>query len=316
MAKMKGRASLNNQSKRCFDDVWSEGRSKHFDKIKGLYYNAENPFIYSYSYRSDLISTSMDLNNWLKKNYPDVKRLDQIRTEHLQKYLDGKAKTCSKKTVQKQKSHLVKLFLIYKNKFKTVSKIKSEDLINNAKDIESDRKVYETEDVFRLLKGIEGDEKTKIKNKIYVAMRLSLALGLRASEIINLRSTDFNFKKNLVHIRKSKGGKSRFVPMKSKDISFIKLLLKDKNSNEKLVNYKNQKSLNTIFNRYKKEILGQKSHQKGFHSFRKIAAQEYFDMCRESGMTKQKALSATSVYLGHGPQRDNKLMSTYINHIY
>lgn len=66
-------------------------------------------------------------------------------------------------------------------------------------------------------------------------MTLTYSVGLRVSEIVNLKINDIDSKRMLIHIRKSKGRKDRIVPLSQHVLDKATAILKKMVENAKLV---------------------------------------------------------------------------------
>jgi integrase/recombinase XerD len=63
-----------------------------------------------------------------------------------------------------------------------------------------------------------------IKNPVYrMALTLIYACGLRISEGAQLKVSDIDGKRNLLHIRNGKGGKDRYVPLHERPLELLRL---------------------------------------------------------------------------------------------
>ena len=68
------------------------------------------------------------------------------------------------------------------------------------------------------------DKISKIENKKHKAIiALAFSTGMRVSEIINLKISDFDLERNLIHIKNAKGRKDRVVPLSAN----VRLILRE-----------------------------------------------------------------------------------------
>ena len=72
-------------------------------------------------------------------------------------------------------------------------------------------------------------------------------------------------------------------------------------------------SLNKWLNRTQ-DKLGLERHS--WHSVRRRIAQDKYDAFRGSGMTRSEALSQVSLWLNHGPNREQTMKESYVANIW
>ena len=71
-------------------------------------------------------------------------------------------------------------------------------------------------------KNLLAEKIANIKNiKHRAIIQLAYCCALRVSEVINLKITDIDSKRMLIHIRNSKGNKSRFVPISESTLNVL-----------------------------------------------------------------------------------------------
>ncbi len=98
--------NLKYQFKNAIDVNFKENMDKHSIKhIEGI----GNGKIFSYSDRKNLIDFSANLSNYLKINYPEIKMINDIKTEHIQAFFNEKSEKCSYFTMKQYKAKLNKL---------------------------------------------------------------------------------------------------------------------------------------------------------------------------------------------------------------
>lgn len=113
----------------------------------------------------------------------------------------------------------------------------------------------------KLPKVIEGDfikeQLSKIKNLKHKAiLTLTYSVGLRVSEIVNLRISDIDPKRMLIHIKNAKGRKDRIVPLSQTVLELLREYFKEYRPKEFLFNGQNslQYSIGSCQKIYKKYI--------------------------------------------------------------
>ena len=113
----------------------------------------------------------------------------------------------------------------------------------------------------KLPRVIDGDfikEKlSKIENLKHKAiLTLTYSVGLRVSEIVNLKIEDIDSKRMLIHIKNAKGRKDRIVPLSQTVLELLRMYYKEYKPKEYLFNgqNKNQYSIGSCQQIYKKYI--------------------------------------------------------------
>ncbi len=288
--------NIKYQFKYCIDTHFREGMDKHSMKRNGK----DNSKIYSYSHRKNLIDLSANFANWIKENHAEIKQLKDINSMHIQEFLNEKANSCSRKSLQEYQSHFRKLESLCNNTYNTNVDFHSTVTPISAKNGGGKiRNIMCSDAQYQMLL------KTKNSN-LKSALVLSKNFGLRASECSKLQYRDI--KEDGIYIADSKGKKSRFVKAENKEQQDILQQFRGKKQGR--ICPIQTGSLQQAFNR---ECKKQGIHfQNGaFHTLRKNFATAKYKEYREKGETVQQALDSVSHVLGHGSKR-NELMKQYI----
>jgi len=97
-------------------------------------------------------------------------------------------------------------------------------------------------------------------------LTLAYSVGLRVSEIVNLKLEDVDSKRMVINIRKGKGGKDRIVPLSHKVLELLRDYFREHRPKEYLFNGQNslKYSISSCQNIYKKYIDSKTS----FHTLR------------------------------------------------
>ena len=288
--------NIKYQFKYCIDTLFREGMDKHSMKRNGK----DNSKIYSYADRKNLIDLSANFANWIKENHAEIKQLKDINSMHIQEFLNEKANSCSRKSLQEYQSHFRKLESLCNNTYNTNVDFHSTVTPISAKNGGGKiRNIMCSDAQYQMLL------KTKNSN-LKSALVLSKNFGLRASECSKLQYRDI--KEDGIYIADSKGKKSRFVKAENKEQQDILQQFRGKKQGR--ICPIQTGSLQQAFNR---ECKKQGIHfQNGaFHTLRKNFATAKYKEYREKGETVQQALDSVSHVLGHGSKR-NELMKQYI----
>jgi site-specific recombinase XerD len=98
----------------------------------------------------------------------------------------------------------------------------------------------------------------KIKNKKHQAiLTLTYSVGLRVSEVVNLKIEDIDSKRMLIHIKNAKGRKDRYVPLSQNVIEILRKYYQEHKPKEYLFNGQNNSpkySIGSCQKIYKKYI--------------------------------------------------------------
>lgn len=284
------------------DDNFKEGMSKHSIKRDE---QMDNTRIFSYADRKGLIDVSANFSNWMKKNHNDIKLVRDIKPEHIQGFLNEKAKTSSQATLEQYASKFRKLENLVNSTFSganykgfiTPSVIRDEKIRNSVL----------SKDDFKKLENAFSSSKSSGKEAIQLASKL----GLRVSEIVKLKGKDIDLKNNIVHVHDGKGGRNRDVPIRPEDKAYFANLRSKTGSNERICPVRSG-SVNAAIRRCMKRIgISDKYEKTNVHAIRKMYAQESYDRFRKGGLESKEALSKVSVLLGHGSDRIS-LMKEYV----
>ena len=194
----------------------------------------------NYSQSSINLYTSY-LKNFIE--YGGIKDPYQIRTQQIVSFLEKYPYTsCSQ---QNQYIGALKLFAKY---------------ILNKKDIHL-TKIERPKSEKKLPRVIDGEfikqKLNQIENLKHKAiLTLTYSVGLRVSEIVNLKIEDIDSKRMLIHVKNAKGRKDRIVPLSPNVLNLLRDYFKEYKPNEYLFNgqFTNQYSIGSCQKIYKKYI--------------------------------------------------------------
>lgn len=289
------------------DSTFKEGMDKHSIKGNG---GTDGTKVYSYADREGLKDVSGNFSNWMKENHSDVKLVINIKSEHIQGFLNEKAKTCTYATLEQ-----------YAAKFKKLEKIVNKTYGRGKADYQGFvippgventkiRDIAMSKEDFKKLE--EAFEKSNSYAK--TAIQLGEKLGLRVSEVSKLQGRDIDLMKQEVRIINSKGKRNREVPIRPEDRAYF-AALKAKTGDMERICPIQKESINKAINRKLKEMgIKEKYKHTSEHAIRKMYAQKEYDRLRAEGKSIQEAMNEVSKLLGHGENR-NHLMRQYILNI-
>lgn len=292
---------FNNAISECF----KEGMDKHADKAHN---SAATEKIYSYSSMNNLKDFAKNLSNFLKENYPDTKRLGDIKEAQLQNFLNNKNENgCSQNTLDLYRSNLNKLEIVvnatyssvnwdFKNTLETPASIKEFDKNRGVDSVMSRGDYNKILDYSRENRSTSGD-----------AILLQNGLGIRVEELAQIKINNIDLDKNRIVLDNTKGGKVLTREMTPEVRSIVIDRIKNTDAN-KLIEIKSD-SINAQLRRIE-DKLGIDRHSN--HDIRRLVAQEKFDAYREEGDSKKEALEKTSAWLNHIGPREQMLTKSYI----
>lgn len=300
--------SIKHQLLHAINSNFKEGQDKHAMKRAG--YERQSS-IFSYSDRKNLIDTAAGFANWLKSQSDPPRRLYEIQPRHIQAYLNAHAKDWTAATLKTRLSHLRKLEALAGRTYPNSTISFTEGVTLPASASAPKRTVQVSEGDYGRLLSFSAQSKSQGRNAVFLAG----SCGLRVGEIAKLKGSDIAIQPDgsaTVRVVDSKGKRSRTITLNNQDtVSHLAEIQRE--AGEGRVCAVKSESLNTYLRRAFR-ALGMTEyvqHKTGFHALRKLAAQRHFDGCRQAGLSVKEALSDTSVFLGHGRDRD-ELMRHYV----
>jgi site-specific recombinase XerC len=294
------------------DSCFRENMDKHSLKISG---NKQPHMIFSYTAKRNIKDTGVDLAKYCKQKFK-IKRLDQIKHEHIQQWIDSKASSCTKATLEQYHARLRKLEEVVKFKYRNSDFHWQTSKIQKPTSYKHDQKIrilkFEKEDYERLMTFYE-DPKNKRRTEAIKAIFLSFNYGLRAdgSDTLQVRDIDFE---NMKFTVTEKGGKRRTLTIKSEHKKKFEEFIEGKKESDYIISIKNKSILKGVRNLIVSCGLGEKypRYSGGLHSMRKSNATEMYYDLKKQGMCDRAAYDAVSKHLGHGKKRDKLLLDSYI----
>lgn len=306
--------NLAYQFKNAIDQSFSGGGfDKHSLKNDGA---KPGDHVYSYSERENLIKTSHQVGDFIKENYSNVKYVKDIKSEMIQEFLNSKSYACSNSTLGQYRSRINTLQTVINNIYHVKSDF-TKDLITPVAVSKTEKLRNIAMDTQDLQKILQRAKNMDSKSQASIAIEFAGRFGLRVSECCKLRTIDINLDKMELSIIGSKGGRSRVIPIKSRDVEFLKKIITGKGKWDRICKIK-EDSVNKYLVRAE-EALGIRGKYRqactGIHCIRKMVAQRIFDEFRAKDFSRKDALNETSQYLGHGKNRD-ELMKEYVLNIH
>lgn len=286
------------------DCSFKEGVSKH--SYKKEYGNDFGNRIFSYQTRSNLKDTARDFASFMKQNHGEIRFVKDIKKEHVSEFLQSKTSSCSAKTLQQYQTRLDKIGKCCAEIFKKEIdyKVKAPEPVSKNEKVRT--LAMDRNDLAKVLE-------TGKKSDSLMAIKLSEAFGLRVSETIKIRPKDIQ--NDTLHIVKSKGGRDRFLEIRTSHQREVLNELKhfrDVPNNKPILKVKADSVNNYLHRNLERNGISKYAeHKTGLHSIRKMYATERYNELRSTGLNHRKAWDKVSDELGHGKKRDD-LFKIYV----
>lgn len=307
--------SLSNQFYNAMQHAIAYGESKR--SYRAQIDNSKVDKIFSHQSYSSIEATAKDFTNFLKAEH--ISRADQVRPEHINAFLELKARTCNNNSLVKIKTHIESLGAFCAKRYKSVNsenfsptiKVTS-DKANNVKfNNPMTKEQYKT-----LLNNLENG--TKSDKRDARALRVIAGTGMRADEVCKQKVADCHidargrFGYGYITVTDPKHGRSRDVHIVSREGREAVKNAIENAVDGRLFNIQAK----TLENRVANSTQGIDGYKmKGCHSVRKLFAQECYDFFRLRH-TKKETIQFTNEQLGHSANRDVSELRTYVGNIH
>lgn len=209
------------------DNGFRPGADKHSIKAQ----NKDTDYkIYSFSSRTEMIDFAHRFSNFIKTNYPEIRQVKNISTEHINAYLQSKTKV-TQKTIQHEVACINKLQLCCNKKFgisvdwKTGRNVPKVAIQQRRDLVFTDEQVQKLKEYFS----------TKRDCHSKTAFSLGERFALRASEICKLQVRDIKWGENVLHIHDSKGKRSRDITITDDDKKFLREITYGKSNKDRII---------------------------------------------------------------------------------
>lgn len=293
-----GKHNLAYQIQTAIDYAFRPGMDKHAAKHTGEAIGK----VCSFNEKRSLQEVAYQFKDFMQKNFPQIKMIKDVKSDHWQAFLNQKSKTCSTATLKNYVSRIHKIEHLCNNKFRFTSNWKDDILTPQSEKTPKEEKLrIQTMDKKDLEKVLDYGYKHCV-SKAIPAIELCYRFGLRDAEVARLTVSCIDFEKKRLHVI-GKGGRHRYLEIKEADVGILKKLCIEKTNNDKLIGIKAD-SINQQLNRILQKLdLKKKYPLTGIHAIRKLKAQEIWNEKRKDGYTKKDTMDFVSQYLGHGKGR-------------
>ena len=299
--------NLRQQLLYCIYQCDHRGTSKRADRrnkvdMKGRLYSTQRI--------KDLKNTAKSLAKFMKAVYPGIKLVYQIRSEHVQDYLNSKAGDWSERTESEVISRLVRLNEItnYVYGIHQEWNLKKSKR-TNAKKI---RDMAMTREDFNKINA----ELQRSNSEAKYTTEITARTGARVAEVAGLRVSGINTDDWLLEIREgAKNGNHRDVPIREPDREYFGKLKKEMTARGRIyvTNGVKPQSLDKKIRRTMKELnLADKYPKATDHTIRKMYAIERMEEELEKCANPMMAWEIVQEELGHGDEFRQALYDTYV----
>ncbi len=300
--------SIKHQLIHAVDSGFKQGQDKHAMKRAGY---QRQTTVFSYADRKNLIDTAAGFANWLKTQPSPPRFLYELRPEHVQAYLSAHADKWTEATLKARASLLRKLEVLARSTYPNSEIGFTQGVTVPTAASAPHRTVQVSEEDYRRLLDYAAHSRSEARHAVF----LSGSCGLRVSECAKLKGSDITLDQDgtaSLRVVDSKGKRSRTITLNNPDtVSRLAQISRERGTGR--VCPIQSDSLNAYLRRAflalgMTEYVRRKT---SYHALRKLAAQRHFDACRGRGLTIQEGLAQTSVWLGHGRDRE-ELMKRYV----
>jgi integrase len=314
--------SLENQMLHALASAKSQGESKRSYRADRGDTGAK---IFSLSYETDLRSTIGNFSQYLKDN-TKIRYVKDIQRSDLQNYLKEKSLTCNYETCQKLKSHLVKIEKICTSRYGRCIDWQSDRLtvlVNVDRPVNIKDYVATQMDYNKLKFAMQTG-----RSETWKSVVLSRYAGCRVRETAYIKVGRYTpeggrwgFGTVTLQGKSdgTKGGRWRTYDIISRDAQReLSEVFSGRSGGEYVIQQKDgspvdPKSITRAMERACKRVDVDLPKYNKNHAFRKLFAQECYDLIRSAGASKKESLDyAASNQLGHGIGRGDSA-ATYVH---
>lgn len=282
--------------------------------------------VYSISHYRGLSKTAKELCSWIHGEYPEIRRVRDIRPDILQAWLMHKAETCNTNTMRKLVSYVHKLDLICSNRYGGTwhsDRVTIPAIVPMTESQIRGKAATQTEYGMLLEAMRRGG-----RSESWKSLPLSRYAGLRVNETANIRYgrlvlTGGRWGCGLIVIQGSedgaKGGRWRTVDILTLEArDALMQVCAGKKHGDYIIakRYGSPLATGSVMKSLTRAIekVGLNKDEwlyEGHHAFRRQFAQECYDSIRMEGGSQRDARAYTNAQLGHGFSRRD-LLDRYV----
>lgn len=257
--------------------------------------------IFSFASRKELINFSHLFADYMKKEFPEVRKVKNINIEHINSFL-GSRTGVTQATINHYVACINKLEKCCEKTFRINVDWKTDRQVPNLQQAEKLRSaVFSEKQIAKLKEYLSTRKDCYSKSAFYIAERFSL----RSAEITAIKVKDVNIDSGILHIHESKGKRSRDIEMTKSDIEFMKKMIEGKEKNERLIPLKSD-SVCAYLSRCCRHLNFENivSCKSSYHALRKATIRRYYkEKIKEVGEKKAREMALQR--LGHGSRRSD-----------
>ncbi|WP_368262701.1 tyrosine-type recombinase/integrase [Clostridium disporicum] len=264
--------------------------------------------IFSFEDRRNIIKCINQLCIYIEDSYPDIIKIKDISSEHVNKFFSYKGRKCSKSTMKN-----------YRYCIRKMEKMVQQYLHLRVKYIDEDFKVDYDVDYIRSLEMSSNDisiilnECRNSRSEARLGIELTVLFGLRVAEICKLKGKDINLEDMYIHIHESKGKRSRNIKIDTLEKLEVCTRIKEQVANNERVCKLKEDSVNAVIRRMliKNKITTYSESKTGVHAIRKSYAKKTYVENLRKFNDEVKAWDKTAETLGHNAGRKS-LKNVYV----
>lgn len=298
---------MKNQLAYVVRDSEAYGQSKHADKSNenGVRHDGRT---YSYTSMNSKLDTAKQFGKWMQENHSEVRYARDIKSDHINEWLQRKSESCAKATLETYTSNLRSLVKQISNTYNVAPICQIRDIITPITQKDPIRtRAFSDSDLERLQASFRKDSLG------YNALCLERATGCRVEGLSKLTTEDIkiiNENQAVVRVHGEKGGRERLVDVRGyehiKNLEHIKEIIP---AGQRICPIKPD-SINANFRRHMNE-LGMRYDKTTTHAMRKNWAQNTYNEYRKTH-TKWETVRYVNEQLGHSAERDEELLGRYV----
>lgn len=263
--------------------------------------------IFSYQGKFNLKDMAGNIQTFMKTHFPEIKKVEQIKTIHMQDFLNSKMENCTQNTINTYAQNIFKLQACAEQTYKINLSWKQELVIPQVmKQQSTDRgvsSVISREDYNLILNYCKNNYSQSNQ-----AILLQDQLGIRVEEIARIKIDNIDLDKNILTLENTKGGRVLERELTPQAVALIRESLCMEHHKERLFSI-NGSTINKQLGRIQ-DKFGLERHSN--HDIRRLIAQEKYDKYRENEKTPKEAANLVSEWLNHGRGREEMLKKSYI----
>lgn len=262
--------------------------------------------VFSIGLAEALRSTARSFGDYMKSQYPDIKRACDIQSEHVNAYIRARGGGWSRRTLITKIGHLNILQKQLNNTYKVQTEkwkieppagVERADIVRN--------KAMEKSDLDALRASMAENENSNSRIGLEVAARC----GLRAKEIARLHADNIDIQNKCIHVvNGAKNGRRRDVPIREKDVNFFNNI---KARGGYVCGGIHEDSINRNIRKHMKKLGMDEKYPQTLHAIRKAYVKERMEELRPF-KDERSAWCAVQSEIGHGHDFRQALYNVYV----